>query len=210
MALKTENIERYKDLPTIAIPSKSINKLLKLFNKNPSEIVDIYLTSNQIEFHIWEDIFTSNLINGKFPNINTFMPKKEEFVVTLDILRDKIISALKKTIIFSGQDGFVTVLDFSEENTLWVFSRENEVWDNKIFINVNKEVHLDGGKILDFSKVWLNAKFLLDVLTNLDTDYISIWIIWPHNPISITPIIDEEDKEKNKTDFRHIIMPIKL
>ena len=57
--------------------------------------------------------------------------------------------------------------------------------------------------------VWINSTYFLEVLWVIETTHISISFENPLSPILITPITDPE-KNKNSSEFRHIIMPLKI
>jgi len=72
-------------------------------------------------------------------------------------------------------------------------------WDVQVVGNVDGEDNI----------VWINSTYFLEVLGVIDSTHVSISFENPLAPIMIVPITDPEKKRDN-SDFKHIIMPLKI
>ena len=65
-----------EDLEVI-IPGRSLTELLKCLPMDES-VIDVYYGENQLAFHFNNTVFTTRLIEGKFPNYRPILYTEQE------------------------------------------------------------------------------------------------------------------------------------
>jgi len=178
------------------IPSKTMNELKGILIDD--EEVEILSWDNQIAFIFWNTKFYSRLLNGKFPDYTNFFPTI--FSTKAEINKADLISALRKINLISKENNYSVKMSLSW-NEIVLETSETQIWE--------WEVRLVWVVEWEESVVWVNSVYFLEVLWVIDTTHISIQFENPLAPILITPLIDSE-KKKDNSDFRHIIMPLKI
>ena len=179
------------------IPSKTTNELKSILKDD--EEVKIISWDNQIAFIFGNTKFYSRLLNGKFPDYTTFFP--EIHSTKSEINRVELIQALRKINLISKENNYSIKMVFDAENGIILETNETQIWE--------WEVRLVWVVEWENAQIWINSVYFLEVLWVIDTTHISIQFENPLAPILITPLIDP-DKKKDNSEFRHIIMPLKL
>ena len=178
------------------IPSKTMNEL-KWILKDDEE-VEILSWDNQIAFIFWNTKFYSRLLNWKFPDYTNFFPTIHS--TKAEINKVDLMSALRKINLISKENNYSVKMSLVW-NEIILETNETQIWE--------WEVRLIWAVEWEESVVWVNSVYFLEVLSVIDTTHISIQFENPLAPILITPLIDP-DKKKNNSEFRHIIMPLKI
>ena len=83
----------------------------------------------------------------------------------------------------------------------WIETSETQIWE----WNVTLAGNVDG----EDNIVWINSTYFLEVLGVIESSHISISFENPLAPIMILPLQDGEKKRDN-SEFKHIIMPLKI
>ncbi len=179
------------------IPSKTMNELKSILKDD--EEVKIISGDNQIAFIFGNTKFYSRLLNGKFPDYTTFFP--EIHSTKSEINRVELIQALRKINLISKENNYSIKMVFDAENWILLETNETQIGEG--------EVRLVWVVEWENAQIWINSVYFLEVLWVIETTHISIQFENPLAPILITPLIDP-DKKKDNSEFRHIIMPLKL
>ena len=179
------------------IPSKTTNELKSILKDE--EDVKIISWDNQIAFIFGNTKFYSRLLNGKFPDYTTFFP--EIYSTKSEINRIELIQALRKINLISKENNYSIKMVFDADNWIILETNETQIWE--------WEVRLVWVVEGENAQIWINSVYFLEVLWVIETTHISIQFENPLAPILITPLIDP-DKKKDESEFRHIIMPLKL
>ena len=77
---------------------------------------------------------------------------------------------------------------------------ETQIWE--------WEVRLVGSVEGEDNVIWINSVYFLEVLGVMNCSHISISFESPLAPILILP--EDDNKKKDGSEFRHIIMPLKI
>jgi len=179
------------------IPSRTTNELKSiLLDDNEVKIIS---GDNQIAFIFGNTKFYSRLLNGKFPDYTNFFP--EIHSTKSEINRVELIQALRKINLISKENNYSIKMIFDAENGIILETNETQIgeWEVRLVWVVEWEN----------AQIWINSTYFLEVLWVIDTTHISIQFENPLAPILITPLIDPE-KKKDNSEFRHIIMPLKI
>lgn len=179
------------------IPNKTTYELKSTIEDNDQ--VKIVLSDNQIAFLFWKTKIYSRLLNWKFPDYKVFFPNSYSTKVELN--RIDLINALRKINLISKENNYSIKISFSSENWILIESNETQIWEWSIKINWNIE--------WEDNIIWINSTYFLEVLWVIEDSHIEISFESALSQISIKPITDEKKKE-DKSEFRHIIMPLKI
>lgn len=194
---KQKKITNYQGEKAI-VPVKTlqeINRIFSLIKEEESldviDIVEIYLSENQIMF-VYNGIeLVSRLIEGQYPDYTQIIPNN--FKTKLKINTTELIKAVKVTSLFTKSGVFDVHLDYSSDNELKVISSSSQTGENISLVDMIKNG--DPGEII------LNYRYLLDGLQNIDAEEIEIDIIDSNNPCVI--------KSEKNDNYLYLIMPIK-
>lgn len=179
------------------IPSKTANQIKSIIPSN--ENIKIISADSQIAFLSWNTKIFSRLLNGKFPDYSSFFPTN--FSTKAEVNRIDLIWALKKINLVSRENNYSIKMSLSSERWIELETSETQVWEWNITIVWAVE--------WENNIVWINSTYFLEVLWVIDSTHVSISFENPLSPILITPSQDPE-KDKTNTEFRHIIMPLKI
>lgn len=180
------------------IPSKTCNQIRSILAEE--EQVKIVSWDNQIAFFAENINIYSRLLNGKFPEYLPFFPTT--FSVKTEINRLDLIQALRKVNLISREKDYYIKMSLSTSRWIELETTETQIWEWDVTLIWTVE-WIDNA-------VWINSNFLLEVLSVIETSHVSISFETPRSPITISPIIDPEDKNNKNEFFRHILMPLRI
>jgi DNA polymerase-3 subunit beta len=175
----------------IILPRKAIIELSRLLSDSDDELV-LEIGSNHIRLNFKSGVvFTSKLIDGRFPDYQRVMPSGKTSIAVVDrkelkqaLLRASILSNEKyRGIRFKIYDGKIELLAHNPEQE----EAEEEI-----------EVSYDGDELT----IGFNVGYLTDVLNVIDTDNVHIALVDSNSSCLISS--DAND------DSRYIVMPMRL
>ena len=183
---------------SIIIPAKTAQELIRILNnfkieeqlENDDEI-KIFLTDNQIFFSFGSTNLTSRIIIGNYPDYKQIIPQKEKTSIIIN--KDSLIKAVKTAGLFSKTGINDIELNFSKNKTI-ISSSSSQTGENFI--------ELDSSNKGENTKIFVNYKYLLEGLNNINSDFVLIKTVDNNTPC----LLQEED---NKDDFLYLVMPIK-
>ncbi|MCD5380742.1 DNA polymerase III subunit beta [Candidatus Gracilibacteria bacterium] len=178
------------------IPSRTMNELKSILQDN--EEVKIVSGDNQIAFIFGNTKFYSRLLNGKFPDYTTFFPTIHS--TKSEINRVDLMQALRKINLISKENNYSIKMSLAN-NEVTLETNQTQIGEGEVRLTAVVEG--------EESQVGINSTYFLEVLGVMETSHISIQFENPLAPILITPLIDPE-KKKDISEFRHIIMPLKI
>lgn len=178
------------------VPSKTAFEIKSILKDNDQ--VKIISGDSQIAFFFENTKFFSRLLNGKFPDYGNFFPAN--YSTKAEINKADLIQALKKINLVSKENNYAIKMSFSSENGIVLETSETQIGEGEVTLTwaIDWEDNIIG----------INSTYFLEVLWVIETTHISISFESPLAPILITPLKDPE-KEDN-TEFKHIIMPLKI
>lgn len=195
---KTILDENIKNNFSQIIPSKTCNQIRSILAEE--EQVKIVSGDNQIAFFAENINIYSRLLNGKFPEYLPFFPKT--YTIKAEINRLDLIQALRKVNLISKEKDYYIKMSLSTSRWIELETTETQIWEWDVTLVWVVE-WVDNA-------VWINSNFLLEVLSVIETTHISISFETPRSAITISPIIDPENKNWKNEFFRHILMPLKI
>jgi DNA polymerase-3 subunit beta len=175
----------------LIIPRKGVLELSRLLNANSEDLISIVISQNHIRVESDDLIFTSKLIDGKYPDYNRVIPVDGNKIMTVN--REILKSALQRISILSNEKYRGIRLTFSENNlSIQANNPDHEEAEEEISVNYN-ETPIEIG---------FNVTYLLDVFSVLDSEEVQIKLKDSNSSCIITSTESE--------DFRYVVMPMRL
>jgi len=175
----------------IILPRKAIIELSRLLSDSDDELV-VEIGSNHIRLNFNNGVvFTSKLIDGRFPDYQRVMPSGKTSIAVADrielkqaLLRASILSNEKyRGIRFKINNGKIELLAHNPEQE----EAEEEV-----------EVSYDGDELT----IGFNVGYFTDVLNVIETDQVHIALVDSNSSTLITA--------SDSDDAKYIVMPMRL
>jgi len=178
---------------SIIIPSRVIRELVQMGKDTETEDVGVYISKekNQIIFSQNDTTLIGRLIEAEFPNYEKIIPADFSTKTIFD--KDTLQKAIKAAYVFARQTAGIIKLSI-QKNRIIISANAPSVGKNQIEV----EAKTTGEE----NEIAFNARYLLDFLSNTDSETISFEMNGPLNPGVF--------KETNDPSFMHLIMPIRV
>lgn len=174
------------------IPAKTILELGSILDSfKEDDTVEITISKNQVLFSVCEVKLISRLVEGQFPNYEQIIPKETKTKVTFSI--SALALVLKRINLFAKENNNKIILKTSDNN-VEITTDTTQYGEGEVKIKTKTEG--------ESAEIALNSQFILDVLGNIGGDEIIFKIGEKITPVIIAP--------KEKSDYTHIIMPLKI
>jgi DNA polymerase-3 subunit beta len=178
---------------SIVIPARSLDALARVLS-DADEPVSVSLSParNQILFHIEGVDLVSRLIDGQFPNYQQVMPKSWTTRAVVD--RDRLLQAVRlASFIVSNTANIVKLHIGREAATGLTVTSTADIGDNQGEI----EAQVEG----DGTTIAFNARYLMDVLSNVPAEQFAVELNGPLSPGVFRPVGQDQ--------YVHVVMPVK-
>ncbi len=175
----------------LLIPKKGIQEMMRLLGTVTDEQILISANKNHVKLTTSQYIFSSKLIEARFPPYTKAIPRSQDKSVIID--RDILKRALSRIIIMANEKIRAVLL---------------QIRPNTLIITATNQEHEEGIESLvaettgDELNIGLNATYLLDVLNHLDDGLMRISFSEPDSSILVQSMRDEQ--------YQYIIMPMKI
>ena len=177
-------------MPDVIIPRKCVAELRKLLEEVEGT-VEISMSATKIRFGLGSAVLTSKLIDGTFPDYNRVIPTGNDKLLKLD---PKTFSA--------GVDRVSTI---ASEKTRAV---KMSVDRDKVTLSVTspeagtatEELPADYGS--DTIEIGFNARYLLDILGEIDGDTVEVHLADAAAPTLL--------RENDKSNALYVLMPMRV
>ena len=187
-----------RDAVSVIIPARALTELARLVG-DQDETVWMVLPSGrgQAVFRLKEAELSSSLIDGTFPDFQPIIPRSYNTHAVLSTAQ--FLKACKAADIFARQASHsarltITPGSGSEPGKLQVNATAAETGQGETVIDASVE----GAAI----EIAFNVKYMVDVLTVINTPNVSLETTGPASPGVIRPV--------GREDFTHVIMPMHL
>ena len=177
-------------MPDVIVPRKAVQELYRLLEELEGT-VEISLSPTKIRFGLGSAIVTSKLIDGTFPDYNRVIPTANDKLLKLD---PKSFSAGvdRVSTIASEKTRAVKISLDRDKVTLSVTSPENGI--------ATEELAADYGA--DGLEIGFNAKYLLDILGEIDGDTVEVHLADAAAPTLL--------RENDKSNALYVLMPMRV
>jgi DNA polymerase-3 subunit beta len=195
--LSEMQIDTGKDIDQvpIIIPEKTATELARLITDDTKEIA-LYTHESQTLIVLGPIRLTSRLLSGKFPDYESFFPS--EYKTKSTILRGEFVNALKQANLVARENNYNTRIRSKHEGVIEISTGDTEIGASSISISGSVEGQED--------VIGINSDYLLQTLSVMREDYISIEYKNPLSPIVIKGV----PAENGGKSYRHLIMPLKI
>jgi DNA polymerase III subunit beta len=177
-------------MPDVIVPRKAVAELYRLVEELEGT-VEISLSPTKIRFGLGSAILTSKLIDGTFPDYNRVIPTANDKLLKLD---PKSFSAGvdRVSTIASEKTRAVKISVDRDKVTLSVTSPENGL--------ATEELAADYGS--DGLEIGFNARYLLDILGEIDGDTVEVHLADAAAPTLL--------RENDKSNALYVLMPMRV
>ena len=177
-------------MPDVIVPRKCVAELRKLLEEVEGT-VEVSLSPTKVRFGLGNAVLTSKLIDGTFPDYNRVIPTANDKLLKLD---PKTFSAGvdRVSTIASEKTRAVKMSVDRDKVTLSVTSPESGT--------ATEELPADYGA--DTLEIGFNAKYLLDILGEIDGDTVEVHLADAAAPTLL--------RENDKSNALYVLMPMRV
>jgi DNA polymerase-3 subunit beta len=177
-------------MPGVILPRKAVSEIQRLIEDAPGEIA-IELSSNKMRFSFGDVVLTTKLIDGTFPDYARVIPSGNDKRLTVE--RDAFTKAVDRVSTISSERGRAVKLSLSEGKL--VLSVTNPDQGSAV---EELEADYDSAPI----DVGFNAKYLLDIAQQLDSDTALFRLADPGSPTLI--------QDRDGANALYVLMPMRV
>ncbi|RMF04798.1 MAG: DNA polymerase III subunit beta, partial [Alphaproteobacteria bacterium] len=177
-------------MPGIIVPRKTVHEVYRLIEA-ADDGVKVELSTSKIRFTAGDVVLTSKLIDGTFPDYERVIPKDND--KRLRVARTAFSSAVDRVSTLSSDKGRAVKL---------------QLGDGKLVLSVNNPDSGSATEELDVEfkdddlEIGFNARYLLDIASQLETDTAEFLLADPGSP---TMVRDDGD-----TSALYVLMPMRV
>lgn len=177
-------------MPGVIVPRKAVAEIQKLI-EDPAKDVLVELSTSKIRFTFEGVVLTSKLIDGTFPDYNRVIPTGNDKFLTVD--KAPFANAVDRVSTISSERGRAVKLS---------------IGDGKLTLSVNNpdsgsateelEVDYDSAPL----DIGFNAKYLLDITQQLDSDTALLKLADPGSPTVV--------QDRDGAAALYVLMPMRV
>jgi DNA polymerase III subunit beta len=178
---------------SVVIPARALNELARVL-ADVDEPVEVVLAGgrNQVLFHLEGIDLVSRLIDGQFPNYQQVLPQSHNTRAVLD--REELLRAVRPAALIAHESANIVKLQIGGDGEAGITVSANaEVGDHVGAV----EATVEG----DGTTIAFNARYLADVLSNVDADSFALELNGPLSPGVFKPVGDDR--------YVHVVMPVR-
>ena len=193
IAVKTITILDAVEDTSVVIPARALHELSRVLTDTDDPVsVVLAHARNQILFHLEGVDLVSRLIDGQYPNYQSVLPASHSTRAVLD--REELLRAVRPAALIAHESANIVKLGVGLDG------------DPGITVSANAEVGDHVGRIEaevegDGTTIAFNARFLADVLQNVDADQFALELNGPLSPGVFKPLGDDR--------YVHVVMPLR-
>jgi DNA polymerase-3 subunit beta len=177
------------------LPKKPLTLLKNLLTGHPDGDVQVKYNTTNTFFDFGNVSLICRQIDGRYPNYEAVIPHDNPNVLTVD--RASLLNSVRRVSLYSNKTTYQVRLGITG-------SELNISAEDPDFSNEAKE-RLSCQYIGEDMSIGFNAKFLAEILANMDTDEISLHMSTPNRAGIITPQTESKDE-----DLLMLVMPVML
>jgi len=181
----------FQESTSFIIPARVFRELLAMKEDNSDISMYVSKEQNQILFEQGDTLLIGRLIEAEFPNFEKIIPS--DFSVSVSFDREELLKAVKICSVFAKDSANIIKFSLAKDKII-VSSGASSVGENTVEV----DARLSGEE----NEIAFNARYLLDVLGNVEEKEMVFDMIGPLNPGVF--------KVKGDESFLHLIMPIRV
>ncbi|GAB4446502.1 MAG: DNA polymerase III subunit beta [Anaerolineae bacterium] len=191
--------QNFGDVMEVIIPARALMELGRITGdqEQPVEVI-ITPARKQILFHLQDVDLVSQLIEGKFPDYNQIIPKGYATRSVMDT--NSFLKAVRVSHLFARDSANIVKLEITPtgdelmNGRITLVATSAELGDNVADVDAS----IEGNPM----EIAFNAKYLIDVLSIIDSPQVVLETSAASSPGVIRPIGDDK--------FTHVIMPMHI
>lgn len=191
--------QNFGDVMEVIIPARALMELGRITGdqEQPVEVI-ITPARKQILFHLQDIDLVSQLIEGKFPDYNQIIPKGYATRSVMDT--NSFLKAVRVSHLFARDSANIVKLEITPtgdelmNGRITLVATSAELGDNVADVDAS----IEGNPM----EIAFNAKYLIDVLSIIDSPQVALETSAASSPGVLRPIGDDK--------FTHVIMPMHI
>lgn len=191
--------QNFGDVMEVIIPARALMELGRITGdqEQPVEVI-ITPARKQILFHLQDVDLVSQLIEGKFPDYNQIIPKGYATRSVMDT--NSFLKAVRVSHLFARDSANIVKLEITPtgdelmNGRITLVATSAELGDNVADVDAS----IEGNPM----EIAFNAKYLIDVLSIIDSPQVALETSAASSPGVLRPIGDDK--------FTHVIMPMHI
>jgi DNA polymerase-3 subunit beta len=190
LALSEEKLESEKQSFQVILPRKAVLELGRMLTDGDQQL-EVQVGTNHIRITIGDTVFTSKLIDGKFPDYQKVIPKDTDKEVVVD--RELMKQALQRTSILSNEKYRGIRFNFkSGVLGLLAHNPEQEEAEEEL------EISYEGDEVA----IGFNVGYLIEVFTVMTTKEVQMSLRDENSSCLIEAV--------GEGNSRYVVMPMRL
>ncbi len=192
IAVRTIDVLDPVEAASVVIPARALAELARILSDtdDPVELV-LAQARNQVLFHLEGIDLVSRLIDGQFPNYQTVLPATHSTRAELD--REELLRAVRPAALIASSSANIVKLQVGGDDGGVVVTATADVGD----YTGDVEATIEG----DATTIAFNARYLNDVLGNVQADRFALELNGPLSPGVFRPVGDDA--------YVHVVMPVR-
>lgn len=193
IAVRTIEVLDPVEAASVVIPARALAELARILSDtdDPVELV-LAQARNQVLFHLEGIDLVSRLIDGQFPNYQTVLPATHATRAELD--REELLRAVRPAALIASSSANIVKLQVGgDDGAGVVVTATADVGD----YTGDVEATIEG----DPTTIAFNARYLNDVLGNVQADRFALELNGPLSPGVFRPVGDDA--------YVHVVMPVR-
>ncbi len=186
---ESDGMDEFDDFQII-IPRKAVLELGRMLDDSDREIA-VEVGTNNVRVLMGDTVFTSKLIDGKFPDYRKVIPSGTDKKVVID--RDVMKQALQRTSILSNEKYRGIRFNF-ENNNLELLAHNPEQEEAKEEL----EIEYSGEKLV----IGFNVGYLIEVLSTIQDSNVVLELKDENSSCLI--------RSEKSEDSRYVVMPMRI
>ncbi len=188
------------EVASFILPRKPISLVKNILSSRKEECdITIDYNNTNVFFSFDNFLIVCRLVDGKYPNYEAAIPKESPNKLTVD--RNTMLNTLKRVSLFASQSTHQVRLAITAKEVK--ISAEDLEFSN----DAHEKIPCDyDGEPME---IGFNAKFLTEMISNLDSEQILFTLLNPGRAGIIYPINDNDEAAKNE-DILMLVMPVML
>ncbi|MGE0776119.1 MAG: DNA polymerase III subunit beta [Sphingomonadaceae bacterium] len=177
-------------MPDVIIPRKCVAELRKLLDEVDGTVA-ISLSASKIRFNLGTAILTSKLIDGTFPDYSRVIPTGNDKLLKLD--PKSFMDGVDRVATIASEKTRAVKMSLEKDKvTLSVTSPENGTAAEEV----------SGEYDADSFDIGFNARYLMDILGQIEGDSVEVHLADPAAPTLI--------RENDKAAALYVLMPMRV